>query len=67
MNMKKEVEIIVVSYGINCFVSRRLIYNYPESLFTNADVVSIEHADFDGIERLHFRPDLVTLDWTNVI
>jgi T-complex protein 1 subunit beta len=29
-----------------------LIYNFPEQIFTDAGVVSIEHADFDGIERL---------------
>ena len=29
-----------------------MIYNYPESLFANAGVMAIEHADFDGIERL---------------
>lgn len=42
----------IVNHGINCFVNRQLIYNFPESLFTDAGVVSIEHADFDGIERL---------------
>lgn len=31
---------------------RQLIYNYPEQLFADAGVMSIEHADFDGIERL---------------
>ncbi|CAH2269251.1 jg19207 [Pararge aegeria aegeria] len=29
-----------------------LIYNYPEQLFADAGVMAIEHADFDGIERL---------------
>jgi T-complex protein 1 subunit beta len=42
----------IVGHGINCFVNRQLIYNFPESLLTEAGVVSIEHADFDGIERL---------------
>lgn len=37
---------------INCFINRQLIYNYPESLFAQANVMAIEHADFDGIERL---------------
>lgn len=37
---------------INCFINRQLIYNYPESLFAAANVMAIEHADFDGIERL---------------
>lgn len=30
----------------------QLIYNYPEQLFADAGVMAIEHADFDGIERL---------------
>lgn len=33
-------------------VNRQLIYNYPESLFADAGVMAIEHADFDGVERL---------------
>ena len=31
---------------------RQLIYNYPEQLFADAGVMAIEHADFEGIERL---------------
>lgn len=42
----------IVDHGINCFINRQLIYNFPESIFTENGVVSIEHADFDGIERL---------------
>ncbi len=38
----------IVDHGINCFINRQLIYNFPESIFTEAGVVSIEHADFDG-------------------
>jgi chaperonin GroEL (HSP60 family) len=49
--MKNKVEKIV-AHGINCFVNRQLIYNYPEELFADAGVMAIEHADFDGIERL---------------
>ena len=62
----------IIQHGVNCFVNRQLIYNFPEQIFTDAGVVSIEHADFDGIERLAAvtggeiastfdRPDLVTL------
>ena len=29
-----------------------MIYNYPEQLFADAGVMAVEHADFDGIERL---------------
>ena len=45
--MRKKCEKIV-QHGINCFINRQLIYNFPESIFTGAGVVSIEHADFDG-------------------
>ena len=49
--MKAKVEKIK-AHGINCFVNRQLIYNWPEQLFSYAGIMSIEHADFDGIERL---------------
>jgi T-complex protein 1 subunit beta len=49
--MKAKVDKIK-AHGINCFVNRQLIYNWPEQLFSDAGIVSIEHADFDGIERL---------------
>ena len=42
----------ICAHGINCFVNRQLVYNYPEELFADAGVMAIEHADFDGIERL---------------
>lgn len=49
--MKEKVEKIK-QHGINCFVNRQLIYNWPEQLFADAGICSIEHADFEGIERL---------------
>ncbi|KAF1836816.1 T-complex protein 1 subunit beta [Decorospora gaudefroyi] len=49
--MKAKVERIK-AHGINCFVNRQLIYNWPEQLFADSGICSIEHADFDGIERL---------------
>jgi T-complex protein 1 subunit beta len=49
--MKAKVEKIK-AHGINCFVNRQLIYNWPEQLFTDAGINSIEHADFVGVERL---------------
>ncbi|EAY91026.1 hypothetical protein OsI_12631 [Oryza sativa Indica Group] len=30
----------------------QLIYNFPEELFADAGILAIEHADFEGIERL---------------
>merc|ERR1711988_1960267 len=42
----------IVEHGINVFINRQLIYNLPEQEFTAAGVLSIEHADFDGVERL---------------
>ncbi|OQS03229.1 T-complex protein 1 subunit beta [Thraustotheca clavata] len=42
----------IANFGINCFINRQLIYNYPEQIFTEKGIMAIEHADFDGIERL---------------
>jgi T-complex protein 1 subunit beta len=42
----------IKAHGINVFINRQLIYNWPEQLFAEAGIMSIEHADFDGIERL---------------
>merc|ERR1712070_409265 len=42
----------IVDHGINVFINRQLIYNLPEQEFTAAGVLSIEHADFEGVERL---------------
>lgn len=49
--MREKVEKIL-KHDINVFINRQLIYNYPEQLFADAGVMAIEHADFDGIERL---------------
>lgn len=49
--MKAKVERIK-AHGVNCFVNRQLIYNWPEQLFADVGISSIEHADFDGVERL---------------
>jgi T-complex protein 1 subunit beta len=51
LKMKRKVQKIL-AHDINCFISRQLIYNFPEQMFTKAGVVSIEHADFEGVERL---------------
>ncbi|KAJ3017405.1 hypothetical protein NUW54_g589 [Trametes sanguinea] len=49
--MKAKVDAIA-AHGINCFVNRQLIYNYPESLLAEKGIMTIEHADFEGVERL---------------
>jgi len=49
--MKKKVQKIL-DHNINVFINRQLIYNYPEQLFADSGCMAIEHADFDGIERL---------------
>lgn len=49
--MKAKVDKII-GHDINCFVNRQLIYNYPEQLMAKAGISTIEHADFDGVERL---------------
>ncbi|KAH0501947.1 T-complex protein 1 subunit beta [Microtus ochrogaster] len=58
--MKEKVERIL-KHGINCFINRQLIYNYPEHLFGAAGVMAIEHADFAGVERLALVTELVKL------
>lgn len=75
--MKEKVEKIK-AHGINCFVNRQLIYNWPEQLFADSNIMSIEHADFDGVERLALvtggeiastfdHPELVKLGHCDVI
>jgi T-complex protein 1 subunit beta len=49
--MKAKVALIA-SHGVTCFVNRQLVYNYPESLFAEHGIMCIEHADFEGVERL---------------
>jgi TCP-1/cpn60 chaperonin family len=34
----------IIAQGINVFINRQLIYNYPEEIFGDAGVMSIEHA-----------------------
>lgn len=68
----------ILSHKCNVFINRQLIYNYPEQLFADAGVMAIEHADFDGIERLALvtggeivstfnNPDLIKLGHCDVI
>jgi T-complex protein 1 subunit beta len=42
----------ILSFEPDVFINRQLIYNYPEQLLAEKGVMVIEHADFDGIERL---------------
>ena len=49
--MRDKVEKIK-KHGCNVFINRQLIYNYPEQLFADAGIMAIEHADFEGVERL---------------
>jgi len=49
--MKNKVQRIL-KHDMNVFISRQLIYNYAEQMFTKAGVMAVEHADFEGVERL---------------
>merc|ERR1740138_1153366 len=49
--MKNKCEKII-NHGVNVFINRQLIYNFPEEIFTAGGLMLIEHADFEGIERL---------------
>jgi len=42
----------IIAHGVNVFVNRQLVYNLPEQYLTDHGVMVIEHADFDGIERI---------------
>jgi len=75
--MKDKVEKIL-KHNANVFINRQLIYNYPESIFAENGIMAIEHADFDGIERLAAvtggevvstfdHPELVTLGECDII
>lgn len=49
--MRRKVDKIL-AHKPDVFINRQLIYNYPEQLLAEAGVMVIEHADFDGTERL---------------
>jgi len=51
MKMKSKVDRIL-AHRPDVFINRQLVYNYPEQLLADAGVIVIEHADFDGVERL---------------
>ena len=42
----------IIDHKINVFINRQLIYNRQESFLTDNGIISIEHADFEGTERL---------------
>ena len=49
--MKRKVEKIL-AYKPDVFINRQLIYDYPEQLMIEKGITVIEHADFEGVERL---------------
>ncbi len=49
--MKSKVDKIL-AHKPDVFINRQLIYNYPEQLMAEKGVMVIEHADFEGTERL---------------
>jgi T-complex protein 1 subunit beta len=42
----------ILAHGINVIVNRQLIYNRQERFFSDHGILTIEQADFDGIEKL---------------
>jgi len=42
----------ILSHQPTVFINRQLIYDFGQQLFQKAGVMSIEHADFVGVERL---------------
>ena len=68
----------IAAHGVNVFVNRQLVYNYPEQLLAEAGIMVIEHADFEGVERLSLvtggeivstfdAPEKVKLGWCDLI
>lgn len=49
--MKEKVEKIA-AYQPTVYINRQLIYDYPEQLLVEKGIMVIEHADFEGIERI---------------
>jgi len=42
----------ILAHKPDVVINRQLIYNYPEQMLADAGIMVIEHADFDGVERL---------------
>jgi len=42
----------IASHNPDVFINRQLIYDFPEQLLSKKGIISIEHADFEGVERL---------------
>jgi T-complex protein 1 subunit beta len=49
--MREKVDKIA-AYGPNVYINRQLIYDFPEQLLVDKGIMVIEHADFEGIERI---------------
>lgn len=43
----------ICSISFDVFVNRQIIYDYPQQLLKNKGIAVIEHADFEGVERLN--------------
>ncbi|GKT22882.1 T-complex protein 1 subunit beta [Aduncisulcus paluster] len=42
----------IIDCGVNVFVNRSLVYDIPMQYLSRHNVMVIEHADFEGVERL---------------
>ena len=49
--MRKKVD-KTIAHKPDVFINRQLIYNFPEQIMAEHGIMVIEHADFDGTERL---------------
>lgn len=52
VRIREKVERIAQN-NIDIFVNRQLVYDYPLQLLKMRGIQTIEHADFDGVERLN--------------
>ncbi|KAM0679635.1 T-complex protein 1 subunit beta [Glugoides intestinalis] len=44
---------LICKEPFDLFINRQIIYDYPQQLLQNRGIAVIEHADFDGVERLN--------------
>lgn len=51
--MQEKVDLITKEENeIDVFINRQIMYDYFLQLFKEKNVIAVEHADFDGVERL---------------
>lgn len=50
--MQEKVDLITKEEKIDVFINRQIMYDHFLELFREKNIIAIEHADFEGVERL---------------